>query len=148
MFTLANPTSGTQRDSLVAALTAIRLVYCTDSVISFSKGNLYATEYSVSIWSEKTTTSPVVKSVYFLHYKYMLQLPDSAFAGLYDPNLCLVNSTRKKPGISNCKAYLSKDRRRVYIYMLNGKGPRRYEVTLIVKDSKYYTRVINPVPEG
>jgi hypothetical protein len=128
-------------------LLSIPLKKCTDSSVFFVKGNLYAIALEVRILGERTSAGMVISSIDFFHNKYMLDLPDSVFTGLKDINFCLVNSTGKNPGSSDCKAFYSADKRRVYIYMLNGKGASRYEVIWVIKDSKYHSRIINPVPE-
>lgn len=37
------------------------------------------------------------------------------------------------------------DNGRIYIYMIAGVDRERYEVTWVIKDSKFYTRVIDPI---
>ncbi|PVD51878.1 hypothetical protein DC498_12580 [Terrimonas sp.] len=81
-------------------------------------------------------------------YKYQLLLADSAISGLYNPKFCINPKKNNKIGeatSTNCKAYQSKDKRRVYIYMLNGEGAEQYEVTWIINESNYYRRVIDKI---
>lgn len=82
-----------------------------------------------------------IASIIFQHEKYQLTLPDSAVTGLYEPNFC----TQSKRDVL-CKVFRSLDNRRIYIYMLNSDGAGAYEVTWVIQDSKYLTRVIDYVP--
>ncbi|CAN5698131.1 hypothetical protein BH10BAC2_BH10BAC2_14740 [soil metagenome] len=84
-----------------------------------------------------------IASVRFIHVKYQLILPHSAIAGLYEPNFCYNQKAREKPAETFCKVFQSADKRRVYIYMLNGDGAGGYEVTWIIEDSKYLKRVVD-----
>ena len=83
-----------------------------------------------------------IKEVRFIHVKYQLLLPESALAGLYEPNFCYKDNTTGKLAAS-CKVFRSTDKRRVYIYMYNSDGAGGYEVTWVIQDSKYLTRVID-----
>jgi hypothetical protein len=89
-----------------------------------------------------------VKSITFFHVKARHCLPDSAFDGIFEPPIyyCTTKKDRKKYQ-NYFKAYLSEDGWRMYIYMLNGKGKDRYEVTWIINGLDYYGRSINKVPE-
>jgi hypothetical protein len=151
----------------------IPLVTCTDSSAYFEKGNLYASEIIVSIHSEKFDTAghkltyvdnsvpflnlidnkpfwgtdgsipkEKIMRVRFIHVKYQLLLPESALAGLYEPNFCYREKTTGKQ-TAFCKVFRSTDKRRIYIYMVNSDGAGAYEVTWVIQDSKYLTRVID-----
>ncbi len=62
------------------------------------------------------------------------------FADLYEPRFCgSVNGEIK----CNCAAYISNDKRRIYIYMLNSNGKGGYEVTWVLQDKQYLRRVID-----
>jgi len=126
-------------------LNVIPLKKCSNSFAFFEKGNIYASEIIVSIESGNIAHTTQIKEVFFTHYKYGFSLPDSAINDLYDPIFCTEYTKRGKPIASNCKVYQSKDEKRIYIYMLNGQGEHRYEVTWVIQDDKYCTRVIDTV---
>ena len=126
-------------------LSEIPLEVCTDSSAFFHKGNLYASEIIVHISSENINSTSRIKEVNFFHYKYGITLPDSAISGLYQPKFCSELQNSKSAVSSNCRVFRSEDKRRVYIYMLNGDGNASYEVTWIIKDSKYFKRIIDKV---
>ncbi|MCK4679306.1 MAG: hypothetical protein KAT48_14325 [Bacteroidales bacterium] len=123
----------------------IFLKKCTDSFAFFEKGNIYASEIIVSIQSENIAIISRIKEVFYIHYKYGFFLPDSAINDIYDPIFCHNYTKRNKPIASDCKVFQSEDERRIYIYMLNGHGEGSYEVTWVIQDNKYYTRVIDPI---
>lgn len=83
-----------------------------------------------------------IENIVYEHIAYAKYLPDSAFKGLYEPNLC--EKAHGKKRIAYSKVFQSVDRRRIYIYMLNGSGAGSYEVTWVLQNGKYYTRVIDP----
>jgi hypothetical protein len=66
-------------------------------------------------------------------------IPPSAIYNLFNPNFTF----RDASGIirSQDAVYLSKDKRKLYIYMLNKDDSGSYEVTWIVQDKKYLRRV-------
>jgi hypothetical protein len=89
-----------------------------------------------------------VKAIGFFYHKGHHTLPESAFDGIFEPSIyyCLSKKDRKKPQ-NYFKAYRSEDNMRLYIYMLNGVGKDRYEVTWVMNGHDYYNRFINKVPE-
>lgn len=148
-------------------LTEIKLSRCSNDFVIFESGNLIALDKLISIYSKPVNLNSItltdkgklwgisedlpttqISEVRFLHYKYQLLLADSAISGLYNPKFCINPKKNNKIGeatSTNCKAYQSKDKRRVYIYMLNGEGAEQYEVTWIINESNYYGRVIDKV---
>lgn len=126
-------------------LIEIPLIRCTDSSAYFEKGNLYESEIIVNIASENRNSESRIKEVIYMHFKYGLMLPDSAISGLYNPDFCSKKRGSKNAITSNCKVFRSEDKRRVYIYMLNGDANSRYEVTWVIKDGEYFTRIIDKV---
>jgi hypothetical protein len=121
----------------------ISLKKCSNNYVFFEKGNIWASEIIVSIESENIALKPRIKEVLLIHYKFGLFLPDSAIKDIYDPVFCLHCTKKERPIASDCRVFQSEDRRRIYIYMLNGYGNNRYEVTWVIQDSKYYTRIID-----
>lgn len=91
----------------------------------------------------------IVAVDFWFHVHDPQELPASAFAGLYEPNFCpeeyLSWGKEKQPEPEKlfCSVYRSEDKKRVYIYMLNGDGAGGYEVTWVIQDHKYLMRVID-----
>jgi len=71
-----------------------------------------------------------------------LQIPLSAFADLYEPRFCGPDAGSGKI-VCNTRLYVSNDKRKIYIYMLNSSGKGGYEVTWVIEDKKYLRRVID-----
>jgi len=68
-------------------------------------------------------------------------VPQTAFADLYEPKLYFNDA--KGSAKSYCNVYVSPDHRKLYIYMLNGEGTGRYEVTWVIEDKHYLRRVVD-----
>lgn len=68
-------------------------------------------------------------------------VPQAAFVDLYEPHLYYTDANGKTK--TYCNVYMSADRRKYYIYMLNGDGTGRYEVTWVIQDKHYVRRVVD-----
>lgn len=82
-----------------------------------------------------------IQSVSILIDKDTIAIPSTAYA-----DLCNVNFTyRDKSGTerSNNGVYLSKDNRKVYVYLLNKDGTGGYEATWVIQDKKFLRRVLD-----
>ena len=82
-----------------------------------------------------------IKSLSVLIDKDTIPIPPAAFT-----DLCNVNFTyRDQAGTerSNNGIYLSKDNRKVYVYLLNKDGQGGYEVTWVIQDKKFLRRVLD-----
>jgi hypothetical protein len=71
-----------------------------------------------------------------------VQIPPVAFADLYEPRFCGPDAGSGKI-VCNTRLYVSNDKRKIYIYMLNSSGKGGYEVTWVIEDKKYLRRVID-----
>ncbi len=86
-----------------------------------------------------------------LHSHFLVKIPDSALDGIYEPNFVNYRKSKGKkkvdkfPVPSHYKILQSADKRRIYIYMVNGTGAGKYEVTWAIVDGKYYTRVVDSI---
>lgn len=124
-------------------LQIIPLKRCSDFFAYFEIGNIISSELIVSLEAENKDAISEIR-VLFGRYDQLL-LPDSALIGISNAKMCLKFTRKHKPVESKSKVFRSLDKRRIYIYMLNGDEANRYEVTWIIKDKKYLTRVIEPV---
>ena len=82
-----------------------------------------------------------IQSVTVLIDQDTIPIPTTAYA-----DLCNVNFTyRDKSGTerSNNGVYLSKDNRKVYVYLLNKDGAGGYEATWVIQDKKFLRRVLD-----
>jgi hypothetical protein len=126
-------------------LEEIPLLRCQERYAFFNKGNFWGNDIIIDLNSATVTAHPEMSEVRILYHEYDRHfLPDSALRGISPPAFCPQHTKKGKPkGQSNCKAFLSKDEQRIYIYLLNNTAPDRYEVTWIVNNKEYYGRVVN-----
>jgi len=108
-------------------------------VLKKTEGNCRFVKGVDSIPSKKVDYVDII-----IHSHYRIKIPDSAFLGIYEPlNANCLKKKREKLFLSNSKVFLSQDRRRIYVYMLNGKGNSKYEVIWIINNGKYYGRIVD-----
>lgn len=70
-------------------------------------------------------------------------VPRHAYTNLYEPNFCdSYPRTPDAPIDLHAGCRLSKDRRRLYVHMLNSDGAGGYLVTWIFRDGRYWGRVV------
>jgi hypothetical protein len=135
----------TEHDDAVNNLKLIEIppTKCSDSFILFDKGNFIASELFIELNLSGMEPNRKLKSIGVIFYKYLLNIPDSAFADITNPVLCTQFTKKGKPLVCDCKVFESVDKRRVYIHLVNGEGSHKYEVTWIIKNWKYYGRVVD-----
>lgn len=127
-------------------LSNVPLISCSASYATFEKGNLLTLQVGIHINSRIVDGIVLIDSIDLNFYdKVWFTLPDSAYAGIYHVRLCQKFTKKNRPIESDCKAYISSDKKRVYIYMLNGNQKDRYEVTWVIKDYKYLMRIVDKV---
>jgi hypothetical protein len=73
--------------------------------------------------------------------KDTVAIPANATADLYNPNFTFFNSSGELA--SQDAVYISPDKSRLYIYMLNKDDAGSYEVTWVIQDKKYLRRVLD-----
>jgi uncharacterized protein YcgL (UPF0745 family) len=146
-------------------LDAIPLKAVTDDVITFSndtvivqitsgifdptkhKVNWYNDKYAVKLdnkpfWgTENAVPKHTINSIVAVIGSDTLVVPPAAFADLYEPNLYYTDAKGSKKTF--CNVYRSADKRKYYIYMVNGDGSGRYEVTWVIQDKQYLRRVVD-----
>ncbi|HEY6975497.1 MAG TPA: hypothetical protein VH396_04370 [Chitinophagaceae bacterium] len=82
-----------------------------------------------------------IESVVVIAGRDTINVPLAAFSDLYEPRFCGPDNNGQIK--CNCGAYISNDKRRIYIYMLNSSGKGGYEVTWVLQDNQYLRRVID-----
>jgi len=106
----------------------------------------YLTKIDIKpFFSSKLGATPVrtIQSVTVVVGSDTIHLPDAAFSDLYDPMFCQGN-TNSNTAKCNTAVYLSKDGRKIYIYMLNSSDTKNgYEVTWVIQDKIYIRRVVD-----
>ena len=82
-----------------------------------------------------------IASLLVLVGKDTVSIPPNAFADLYNPHFVYADGSGVL--LSQDAVYLSLDKRRIYIYMLNKDEHGSYEVTWVIQDNRYLRRVID-----
>lgn len=85
-----------------------------------------------------TTTISSVNVI--LNNKDTVAIPPAAYADLFHPEFTYSEGGTIK---THNAVYLSKDKHRMYIYMVNNEAIGKYEVTWILQDNKYVGRVVD-----
>jgi hypothetical protein len=125
--------SESERISSNANLREIILKKCSDSAVFFRFGDLYSSALIVSLVSESEDSKKRLKTIELIYGRYgRYFLPEEAFADLQYPVFCEKYTKRGKPLKHRCKVFWSEDKKRVYVYMLNGDGKNNYEVTWVI----------------
>lgn len=91
--------------------------------------------------TENKPPTSSIASVIAVIYGDTVVVPQAAYADLYQPKLFFNDA--KGSSKSYCNVYESADHRKYYIYMLNGDGTGRYEVTWVIQDKHYLRRVVD-----
>ena len=73
--------------------------------------------------------------------KDTIKVPPAAFADLYNPSF--VYKDAKGVEKTLCGVYLSTDKRKIYVYMINRAVPDMYEVTWVIQDKAYLKRALD-----
>lgn len=81
-----------------------------------------------------------INSITAIIDKDTVVIPPAAYFDLYNPNLTYSEGGNQK---SFNGVYLSPDKHKVYIYMLNRDSNGSYEVTWVIQDKKYLRRVVD-----
>lgn len=146
-------------------LDAVPLIGSKDDAIIFSNdtvtvqiitGNFDPTKHKV-IWfddkyavkldnhafygTENAVPKHTITSVVAIIEGDTVVVPQTAFADLYEPKLYYKDA--KGSTKTFCNVYRSLNKRNYYIYMVNGEGTGRYEVTWVIQDKKYLRRIID-----
>jgi hypothetical protein len=92
-----------------------------------------------------------VRDVFFvLHSHLLVDFPPEAFTGIYQPPWCMWDYNpvgkivhRESLATPNLRLFHSTKTNHHYLYLLNGEGENRYEVTWIVEGGSYLRRVVD-----
>ncbi len=107
----------------------------------------YEDKYAVKLdnhafWgTENTVPKQTITSIVAIIGNDTVTVPQTAFIDLYEPQLYYTDANGNKKTF--CNVYMSADKRKYYIYMVNGEGTGRYEVTWIIQDKHYLRRVVD-----
>ncbi|THU41066.1 hypothetical protein FAM09_02825 [Niastella caeni] len=86
-------------------------------------------------------TTTISSVVVIVNNKDTVAIPPTAYADLFHPDFTYVDGSGTVR--THNAVYLSADKHRMYIYMVNSEAMGKYEVTWILQDNKYVGRVVD-----
>lgn len=85
-------------------------------------------------------TTAITSVTVIVNKKDTVAIPPAAYADLYHPDFTYSDGGTIK---THNAVYLSADKKKMYIYMVNSEAIGKYEVTWILQDNKYVGRVVD-----
>lgn len=133
------------------------IIFLNDTmIVKITTGGFDATKHKVTWYDEKYAVKldnhafwgtenkvprTTITSVIAVMGLDTIVVPPAAYTDLYEPKLYFKDAGGNTK--TYCNVYVSPDHRKIYIYMLNGEGTGRYEVTWVIQDKHYLRRVVD-----
>ena len=131
-------------------LTEIPVRNCSENEVHLSLSTFTSSVSTfIHLYFKGEVSNKTLDSIFLVtHSHFWVKFPDNSFQGLIQSNSCNFSSNGKQDKFFSpyFKAFYSEDKKRLYIYMLGGTDSNKYEVTWVVINDKYYTRIIDSVP--
>ena len=130
-------------------LKEIPIRYCSDKEVYLSWDTFTSSVSTfINIYFKEENSRRVLESISLVtHSHFLVKFPDVAFQGLPQTHSCNYSTNGKEAAFFSpyYKAFYSTDKRRLYIYMLGGTEVHKYEVTWVIVDDSYYSRIVNKI---
>lgn len=130
-------------------LIEIPIKYCSDKEVHLNWSTFTSSVSTfIHLYFKGDTSNKTLDSIFLVtHSHFWVRIPDSAYKGLIQSNSCNFKRTGKSDAFysPNYKAFYSADKRRLYIYMLGETIASIYEVTWVIINDKYFTRVLDNI---
>lgn len=160
-FTLGGLDESTGKDSIpyvpVVAYSNDSVLLQKDNIkVVIKAGRFDPSKHKILLYDEKYVTKidnkpyygtigkmpkTTIEKIFVTVGRDTINIPVTAYSDLYDPAFCQPGANARTK--CNTGVFLSKDKHRMYVYMLNGNGREGYEVTWIIQDKQYLRRVID-----
>ena|SRR5687767_8356909 len=131
-------------------LTEIAVTYCSDHEVHLSWSTFFGPMSTfISIYFNEETSNRTLDSIFLVtHSHFRVKIPKDTYKGVSVSNSCNFSGGGKKGKFYSpfYKAFYSKDKRRLYIYMLAGTATNKYEVTWVIVNNKYHTCIVDSIP--
>jgi hypothetical protein len=128
-------------------LIEIPISYCTDKVVLLSKSKFFGSIGTyINICFNGDTTNRTLDSIFLVTHNHLwVRIPKDAYKGVSSSYKCNFNSSKKQKEHFSpyLKAFYSKNYKRLYIHMLCGTESNKYEVTWVIFNDHYLTRIID-----
>jgi hypothetical protein len=133
-----------------AALMEIPIRSCSEKEVYLSWSTVTSSVSTfIHFYFKGESSDRILDSIFLVtHSHFRVKFPKSAFQGLVQTNSCDFSGKNKREKFFSpyFKAFYSQDKRRLYIYMLSGTDSNKYEVTWVIVNDRYYTRIVDSIP--
>ena len=138
-------------DSLsVNDLIPVPIHSCTEKEIHLNITNFFGPlDTYIDLFFKDQASGKELDSIKLItHSHFWVKVPKSAYQGLYRTYTCDFKNNSKKSTFFSpyYKAFYSKDKRRLYIYMQGETKYGKCEATWVIMNDRYYTRVLDNIP--
>ena len=121
---------------------------CDSTRVSFSKGSSYIDLYfkrDITRVIEGTAVNTIDSIIVVLHSHYRVGVPRSSYEKINYTPACNLKACSKKGlvGSLHYKAFQSKDKKRVYIYVSGGPENNRFDAIWILVNGRFYARTFD-----
>lgn len=142
---------GNELDVISSQLIEIPIYSCSEENVNFIYSPLFKNpSIHIHMYFKKNGQERYLDSIFFItHSHFQVDIPKLEFENLRQENSCNFTKTSKTETFSSdfYKAFISEDRRRIYVYMLGGTETEKYEVVWIVVNDKFHSRKLIPIVE-
>jgi len=131
-------------------LTEIPIRSCSDQEVHLSLSTFTSSVSTyIHLFFKGEVPNKTLDSIFLVtHSHFRVKFPESAFRGLCQFNSCNFSGNGKQDQFFSpyFKAFYSADKKRLYIYMLGGTYSNKYEVTWVIINDRYFTRIVDNLP--
>ncbi|MDH7463916.1 hypothetical protein QEG73_21620 [Chitinophagaceae bacterium 26-R-25] len=135
-------------DTLQAKLVEIPISSCSDKSINWAASSFFSSISTfIHIYFLPDSSLRKVDSIFVVtHSHFWVKFPGNAYKGIITSASCNFSGSKKQRFYSDYyKAFYSSDKKRLYIYLIDGTGADKYEVTWVVVNDKYLGRVVDKI---
>lgn len=135
-------------DTLHTKLVEIPISNCSERSVHWAASAFFSSISTfIHIYFLQESSVKKIDSIFLVtHSHFWVKVPKEAYKGLTTSASCNFTGGKKEKFFSdNYKAFYSNDKKRLYIYLLGGTDAKKYEVTWVVVNDKYWGRVMDEV---
>ncbi|MFT3934172.1 MAG: hypothetical protein QM726_11190 [Chitinophagaceae bacterium] len=149
-FAIKGKTLAQENNSIKPNLHEIPLRNCSDNEVHLSLSTFTSSVSTfIHLYFKTGAAAKSLDSIFLVtHSHFWVRIPDSAYKGLLQTGTCNFKRSGKNDEFHspNYKAFYSADKKRLYIYMLGETSTNKYEVTWVIVNDKYVTRIFDWLP--
>jgi len=122
---------------------------CSDKHVYLSWSTFFSSVSTfIDIYLKADTLARKLDSIFLVtHSHFWVKFPKDAYDGIFTSAPCDLKRGGKKGNFFSpyYKAFYSQDKRRLYIYMQGETKYGKCEMTWVIVDDKYYTRILDNI---